>query len=61
MTQQRYECLEAGCGFEVEVQTEDELIEQVQRHMSEAHNTFELEDVILANATPLPVTADEAS
>lgn len=46
----RYVCLEAGCEAVVEAADEDSLIEAVQTHMSDAHNTFELEDVILANA-----------
>jgi predicted small metal-binding protein len=46
----RYVCLEAGCEVVVEAADEDSLVEAVQAHMSEAHNTFELEDVILANA-----------
>ncbi len=46
----RYVCLEAGCEAVIEAAGEDSLVEAVQAHMSEAHNTFELEDVILANA-----------
>jgi predicted small metal-binding protein len=51
MNATRYECLEAGCDFEVEVSSDEELVDVVQHHMSEAHDSFELEDVILANAT----------
>jgi predicted small metal-binding protein len=47
----RFECAEAGCSAVLEAATEDELIEVVQRHMREEHDTFELEDVILDNAT----------
>jgi predicted small metal-binding protein len=56
-----YRCLEAECDFECEVQTDEELVEVVQQHMDDAHNTFELEDVILANATRTDTTLDEAS
>jgi predicted small metal-binding protein len=61
MNRTRYECLEAGCEFDVQAASDEELIELVQRHMSEAHDSFELEDVILANATPASATANEAS
>jgi predicted small metal-binding protein len=47
----RYRCLEAGCDVEIEAHSEEELLELVHSHMAEAHDTFELEDVILANAT----------
>ena len=30
---------------------EDDLIEKVNAHVGEAHNSYELEDIILANAT----------
>ncbi len=49
----RWECLEPGCAFVAEANEEDELVEAVQGHMSTVHNTFELEDVIIANATTL--------
>jgi predicted small metal-binding protein len=49
-TRLRWECLEPGCGFATESADEDRLVEDVHEHMSSAHNTFELEDVILANA-----------
>jgi predicted small metal-binding protein len=48
----RFECLEADCEFEVEAASDEELIDAVQQHMGEAHDSFELDDVILANATP---------
>jgi predicted small metal-binding protein len=46
----RYVCLEAGCELSIEADDDDALVEAVETHMAEAHNTFELEDVILANA-----------
>lgn len=61
MERTRFECLEADCEFEVEAATDEELIDVVQRHMSDAHDSFELEDVILANATPAHATTNEAS
>jgi predicted small metal-binding protein len=59
MTRTTYECLEAGCDLRMEAENEEELVELVQRHMSEAHNSFELEDVILANATLVKAPANE--
>ena len=46
----RWECLEAGCGEILIAADEDELIEKVNAHVGEAHGSYELEDVILANA-----------
>ena len=43
-------CLEAGCERRFEADAEEQLVSEVNAHMSEAHNTFELEDVILTNA-----------
>jgi len=50
MVRLSYECLEAGCDFKGDAASDEELVEIVQRHMSDAHDSFELEDVILANA-----------
>ncbi len=44
-------CLEAGCEAVVTASGEDELIEKVNEHVGEAHGSYELEDVIIANAT----------
>jgi predicted small metal-binding protein len=46
----RWECLEAGCSEVVRAADDDELIEKVNAHVDEAHGSYELEDVILANA-----------
>jgi predicted small metal-binding protein len=46
----RWACLEAGCSAVVTAGGEDELIEKVNDHVAEAHASYELEDVILANA-----------
>jgi predicted small metal-binding protein len=48
-----YKCLEAGCEFDCEADSEAGLVEIVQRHMGDTHDTFELEDVILAGAAPV--------
>ena len=46
----RWECMEAGCSAVVTAADEDELVERVNAHVSEAHDSYELEDVILADA-----------
>ena len=43
----RYECLDEGCGEVIVAGDEQSLVEAVQRHMSEKHDSFELEDVII--------------
>ena len=50
----RYQCLEAGCGRTIDAGSEGELVELVTAHMSDAHDSFELEDVIIDNAVPIP-------
>lgn len=46
MTRQ-YECLDADCGELIVAPDQEALVEAVQRHMADAHNSFELEDVIV--------------
>ncbi len=43
----RYECLDRGCGEVIVAGDEASLVEAVQRHMAEKHDSFELEDVII--------------
>jgi predicted small metal-binding protein len=50
----RWECLEAGCSFSVTVASDEELIEKANEHVAEAHDSYELEDVILAGAVEVP-------
>ena len=42
--------MEAGCTAVVTADGEEELIEKVNAHVGEAHDSYELEDVILADA-----------
>ena len=49
----RYECLDAGCGEVIVADDEAALIEAVQAHMSEVHDGFELEDVIVDSSTEI--------
>ncbi|MDX6583589.1 MAG: hypothetical protein QOI10_2773 [Solirubrobacterales bacterium] len=46
-----YRCLDAGCDVEIQAADERTLIEAVQAHVAEAHDSFELEDVIVDMAT----------
>jgi predicted small metal-binding protein len=54
----KWTCLEAGCDAVVTAEDEDELIEKVNAHVGEAHASYELEDVILANATEADDVSD---
>ena len=47
----QFVCLEAGCETVIEASNDEELIQAVQEHVAEAHNSFELDDFILAGAT----------
>ena len=47
----RYEFLDAGCGTIIVAPDEQALVEAVQRHMAEEHDSFELEDVIIDMST----------
>ena len=50
-TRKRFVCLEAGCDQVIDAGSDDELIQAVQEHVAEAHNSFELDEFILAGAT----------
>jgi predicted small metal-binding protein len=47
----QFVCLEAGCGAVIEASSDEELVEEVQRHVAEVHDSFELDEFILAGAT----------
>jgi hypothetical protein len=47
----RYECLDADCGHIIVAADQAALIAAVQEHMSSAHDSFELEDVIVDTST----------
>ena len=47
----RYECLDADCGEVIVAADEAALVVAVQAHMAEAHDSFELEDVIVDTST----------
>jgi predicted small metal-binding protein len=46
----RWRCMEVGCDFVVTAESEDDLIEAANAHVSEAHDSYELDEVILAGA-----------
>jgi hypothetical protein len=50
----RWVCLDAGCEVEIVAPDEDALLVAAHAHIAEAHSSFELEDVILAAAEPVP-------
>lgn len=47
----QFVCLEAGCDRVIVADSDEALIEAVQKHVAEAHNSFELDEFILAGAT----------
>ncbi len=49
----RYECLDADCGEVIVAPDEAALIEAVQSHMADAHDSFELEDTIVDASTEI--------
>ncbi len=50
----RYECLDVDCGAVIVAADPDALVQAVQGHMSSAHDSFELEDVILDASSEVP-------
>jgi predicted small metal-binding protein len=59
-TAKQFECLEAGCDFSCRAATDADLVTAVQSHMAEAHDSFELEDFILAGAVEVSADSNEA-
>ena len=51
----QFVCLEAGCQKVIQADTDDDLVEAVQEHVAKAHNSFELDEFILAGATEVEV------
>jgi predicted small metal-binding protein len=56
----RWRCLEPGCGTTVEAASDEQLVEAANAHMHEAHDSYELEEVILASVED-PLQATERS
>jgi predicted small metal-binding protein len=49
-SRKQFVCLEAGCDKVIEASNDDQLIQMVQAHAAQAHNSFELDEFILAAA-----------
>jgi predicted small metal-binding protein len=50
----RWQCLEVGCATAVTAGSDEELVAAVNAHVREAHDSYELEEVILAAAEDEP-------
>jgi predicted small metal-binding protein len=49
-----WRCLETGCGATITAEDDERLVAKANRHMQDAHGSFELEDVILDSAEDAP-------
>jgi Protein of unknown function (DUF1059) len=49
-----WRCLEAGCDAVVTAEDDEQLVVAANRHVAEAHDSFELEEVILDAAEDVP-------
>jgi Protein of unknown function (DUF1059) len=49
-----WRCLEAGCDEVITAEDDEQLVAAANRHVAEAHQSFELEDVILDAAQDAP-------
>lgn len=45
-TQKRWTCVEAGCDFELVAPDVAAAVEGAQKHIADAHSSFELEEMI---------------
>lgn len=54
MGRKAFVCLEAGCEQVIEADDEAELVRAVQHHVAAAHDSFEIDEFILAAATEVP-------
>ena len=50
----RWQCLEVGCGATISAASDEELVAAVNEHVHTAHDSYELEEVVLANAEDEP-------
>lgn len=62
-TAKRWTCVEAGCDYELVAPDVPSAVEGAQRHIAEAHSSFELEEMIedVLEDVPLPSGASPAS
>jgi predicted small metal-binding protein len=54
----RWRCLEVGCGAVVVAASDEELVQAANTHVHQAHDSYELEEVILAGAEDMSETTD---
>lgn len=50
-----WSCVEAGCDYRAYAPDEDTLVAAVMEHVRTAHDSFELEEMILAVIEPAPI------
>ena len=50
----QWTCVEAGCDETIIAPDTDTIIELVQAHIADVHNSFELEDMIAAVLVDVP-------
>ena len=50
----RWQCLEVGCGAAISAVSDEELVTAVNAHVREAHDSYELEEFVLAAAEDEP-------
>ena len=48
MSGKRWSCVEYGCEFETVQPDDDAIVAAAQRHIADAHDSFELDEMILA-------------
>ncbi len=51
-----WQCLEAGCDAVITAEDDEQLVAAVNRHVAEAHDSFELEEVIIDAAEDITNT-----
>jgi len=56
----RWACVEAGCDWEVVAADTDAIVPLAQRHIADAHGSFELEDMIEAVLEEVPAPREPA-
>jgi predicted small metal-binding protein len=57
----RWRCLEVGCETVVEASSDEDLVEAANAHVGKAHDSYELEEVILAGAEDVAPEAAAAN
>ena len=50
----RWRCLEVDCGEVVTAESDEALVDAANAHVREAHDSYELEEVVLAAAEDEP-------